>query len=212
MEAVPVGVEDRVVPAVEVGDALPGLLAGQHVGAQRDHRTAAKARVPGAVVRGRVGEVGRSGADREARVPQGAVAALQRVGQQRLEALGGGVGRLGGIELEEHEAPGGLETADVEATGGQALAIAAAFPGQRVMDDPAAAASAQRVEGDEDGRQLAPAAQDDRHVRARSAVERGAPPPPAKLTRAGPRAGRACRPPRPGRRSAGPRSTPRARA
>ena len=52
----------------------------------------------------------------------------QRVGQQRLEALGGGVRRLGGIELEEHEAAGALEVADVQATGGQALAVAARTP------------------------------------------------------------------------------------
>ena len=37
-----------------------GVLAGQHVGAQRDHRAPAEARVPRAVVGGRVGEVDRA--------------------------------------------------------------------------------------------------------------------------------------------------------
>ena len=97
--------------------------------------------------------------------------ALQRVGEQRLEALGGGLGRLGGIELEGGEAPGRLQGAGVEATGGQALAIAVALPGERVVDNPAAAARPQRVEGHEDGRKLAAAAQDDGHVPARSPVE-----------------------------------------
>ena len=207
-----VGVEDRVVPAVEVGDALPGLVAGQHVGAQRDHRAPAEARVPRAVVRRRVGEVDRSGADREARVPQGAVPALQRVGQQRLEALGGGLGRLGGIELEEHEAPRRFEGADVQARGGQALAVAVALPRQRRGGRPSR-------RGARPGRRRRRGPPGSSRPLRRTTAMCGHDPPStrgstasAKLTRAEPRAGCACRPPCRGRRPAGRRRTPPAHA
>ena len=181
----------------------PRVLAGQHVGAQRDHRAPAEARVPRAVVGRRAGELGRSGPDREARVPQRAVAARERVGQQRLEALGRRLGRLGGIELEEHEAPRRLQAADVQARGGQALAVAvalrraprgarpsrrAARPGRRRRRGPRGSSRPLR-------RTTAMCGHDPPSTRGSTAS--------AKLTRAGPRAGRACRPRRRGRRPAG---------
>ena len=166
------GVEDGVVPLVEVGDALAGLFAGQHIGAQRDHRAPAEARVPRAVVGGRAGELGRPGSDREARVPQRAVAALAaRAASSGSKRSAAASGASAGSNSKSTRLPAASRPPTSRPAAVRRSRSRSHCVGHRVVHDPASAPCAEGVEGHEDRGQLAPAAQDDRHVRARSPVD-----------------------------------------